>query len=297
MYSVEAESIVKEHAMLNATLEEFIGGMQLRVVSRAPSSLEIDLINSHPSVANALRRILMSEVPTVAIHRVSVRENDTVFPDEYIAHRLGLVPLAVDPEALEYSNGDPGPGNALNFGLRARNDTPDVLCLCSEQIVWMPMEGQEHLSVHVQPGVLICKLAPGNTVDMDLAAEKGMGRTHAKWSPVSLCSYRLMPRILLAREFRGEEATELQGCFSPGVIEIVDGRAVVANPRADSMSREVFRHEKLRDGVKILRESGWFCFTIESIVLDPLVLFRKAILILISKCRNLKEEISSLQKQ
>lgn len=291
MYSVEAESIVKEYAMTAGTFDDFMNNLELNIISRTPSSIEIDLKNAHPSLANALRRTLISEIPCIAIHNVSIRENDTVFPDEYIAHRLGLVPIDVDPSVLEYNDGDANASNVLNFKLNVKNTTNDVQCLYSDQIIWTPMEGQEHLLVSVKPGVLICKMAPGNIIDMDLSAEKGVGKTHAKWSPVSLCSYKIMPRIVLEKEFYGEVAVELQACFSPGVIEIIDNKAVVVNPRIDSMSREVFRHDKFKDNVKILRENGWFCFTIEAISLDPLYLFKTALQILINKCKELREEV------
>ena len=47
-------------------------------------------------LANAFRRIILTEVPSMAITEVLFVENDSVLFDEMIAHRLALIPLTTD---------------------------------------------------------------------------------------------------------------------------------------------------------------------------------------------------------
>ena len=66
-------------------------GVEVKYIK--PHEMRFILYNTDTSMANALRRILIAEVPTLAIEFVEFHENSTVLQDEYIAHRLGLIPL------------------------------------------------------------------------------------------------------------------------------------------------------------------------------------------------------------
>jgi DNA-directed RNA polymerase I and III subunit RPAC1 len=41
--------------------------------------------------------------------------------------------------------------------------------------------------------ILVAKLRENQEIYLEIYAEKGIGKKHAKWSPVSTCFYRLMP--------------------------------------------------------------------------------------------------------
>ena len=80
-----------------------------------------DLTGAEPPLANALRRIMIAEIPTMAIEKVEMWQNTSVIPDENLAHRLGLIPIDVDPRLFE--DKDPNKPydsrNSLRFKLHA----------------------------------------------------------------------------------------------------------------------------------------------------------------------------------
>ena len=60
------------------------------------------LIGLDASVANAFRRILIAEIPTLAVEQVFIQNNTSIVQDEVLAARLGLVPLTGSPSGLNW---------------------------------------------------------------------------------------------------------------------------------------------------------------------------------------------------
>ena len=69
---------------------------RIKILEHSSYAIKFELNNTDLAVANALRRIMISEVPTLTIDLVEVRENTSALHDEFIAHRLGLIPLVSD---------------------------------------------------------------------------------------------------------------------------------------------------------------------------------------------------------
>lgn len=86
------------------SLAAFKRTLQTRITRLSPDRIELDLVGVDASIANAIRRTLMAEVPTVAIENVYVWNNTSIVQDEVLSHRLGLVPLYINPDQVEFKD-------------------------------------------------------------------------------------------------------------------------------------------------------------------------------------------------
>ena len=84
------------------SLRAFIENSDIRIKKLDAEEIVFDLLGAEPPLANALRRILIAEIPTMAIEKVEMWQNTSIIPDENLAHRMGLIPLAVDPRLFEF---------------------------------------------------------------------------------------------------------------------------------------------------------------------------------------------------
>ena len=77
----------------------------LNILDMKSDYIQFELMNTDISMANALRRIMIAEVPTLAIDLVHFTDNSSVLLDEIIAHRLGMIPLASSKDMSEWNFG------------------------------------------------------------------------------------------------------------------------------------------------------------------------------------------------
>eukprot|EP00033_Pygsuia_biforma_P001485 GCRY01001675.1.p1 GENE.GCRY01001675.1~~GCRY01001675.1.p1 ORF type:complete len:374 (+),score=100.81 GCRY01001675.1:31-1122(+) len=295
-------------------LEEFKSKLSIQIQHMDENEMIFDLVGVDPPFANALRRILLSEVPTMAIERIFIRNNTSVIQDEVLSHRLGLIPILADPEVFEYMNEGETPSthNTIVFKLNVtctRNpgvsdDAPSNEkythgTVYSGDLKWIPQgEGEDsQASLFAEPikpvhdDIVIAKMRPGQCIDLEAFCCKGTGKVHAKWSPVCTASYRLLPVIKFNSAVTGENAKDLVKTCPLNVFDIEDiggvATAVAARPRDCSVCRECIREEKFENSIRLLRKKDHFIFSVESTgVLPPQTLVRHAVAVLKSKCSH-----------
>lgn len=75
------------------TIEKFKKSLKIKIESTKENEMEFDMIGVTPAFANSFRRIMICEVPSMAIEKVHIHNNTSIIQDEILAHRLGLIPL------------------------------------------------------------------------------------------------------------------------------------------------------------------------------------------------------------
>jgi glutamine phosphoribosylpyrophosphate amidotransferase len=130
--------------------EKWADDFQIVVTRREKDLLELEMINVDPSIVNSLRRILISEVPTVAIEHVFVIDNNSEMAEEVIAHRLGLVPLTVDAEELVDKDGSATEENTVVFKLHVHcNKVRGRFCCCLSHTRHLLRHSLRHALAHL----------------------------------------------------------------------------------------------------------------------------------------------------
>jgi DNA-directed RNA polymerase I and III subunit RPAC1 len=240
------------------------------------SKLVFDVIGIDAPIANALRRIMIARVPTMALDQVTIEENSSELPDEILAHRLGLVPLRAPARqfeaVIEAKGGDASKQTAAFDANNSLKFTLDVLGpskVYSRDLRWVPSGAQSDKFKEADVGpvhdnILLCDLAHGQQIKLTAIAVLGRGETHAKWSPVATAFYRLLPRVVLKREISGDKARELKALCPLPVFDIEDGKAIVANARACTMCRACINHPDFQDAIELGRVTNHFIFSIEA---------------------------------
>jgi DNA-directed RNA polymerase I and III subunit RPAC1 len=230
--------------------KKFEASFKVKIHKSSPYDCSFSLIGIDASVANAFRRIMIAELPSLAIERVYIYNNTSIIQDEVLAARLGLIPLKGGEEGLRdflkwYPKTKEGEepevatdNNTIRLHLKVectRNEDAaagekDPLKayhnahVYAKDLQFIPFGVQdEHFSGEdairpTNPDILIAKLRPGQVIDIEMDAIKGQGRDHAKYSPVAPASYRLLPTINITKPILGNDAEKFAKCFPRGVI-------------------------------------------------------------------------------
>ncbi|HLC66411.1 MAG TPA: DNA-directed RNA polymerase subunit D [Candidatus Nanoarchaeia archaeon] len=216
------------------------------------------LSGANPMIANLLRRLIMAEVPTMAIEDIEFRKNSSVMYDEMVAHRLGLLPLKTDLKSYTVSKDCTceGAGCAkCSVKLTLKSKASSNGYVYAEEF-----ESADSKIIPVHPKMPIAKLLKGQALELEATAVLGRGNDHAKWCP-ALAYYRGKPDIKITGKIPdGDKLTKTYpGLFTNkgGKLEI-DPKAITTSLLWDEVS------ETTQGAVSVTESKEDFIFAIES---------------------------------
>jgi DNA-directed RNA polymerase subunit D len=151
--------------------------MKLKVAKKNNERVEFNVSGINENIANSLRRVVISDVPVLAIEAVTFSQNSSVMDDEVLAHRLGLIPLKTEVDGLEtitVSLEGAGPGIVYSKNLTVKETKA---------------KGKKKSeSISVYDTIPVIKLTEGQKVELEATAQLGRGRDHIKWQ-AGIASY------------------------------------------------------------------------------------------------------------
>jgi len=147
--------------------------MDIDMIRENENRLEFNLKGSPVYFANLIRRYAIGQVPVFAIDRVTFYENSSSMFDEYLAHRIGQIPMLSESgraaDEIGLSLDATGPGVVYSKQLKS---TDSKIKAAFDDIP-------------------LLKLLENQNIRLEAKAIRGIGRQHAKFQP-GLISYDVM---------------------------------------------------------------------------------------------------------
>lgn len=166
--------------------------------------VDFELQNVDLAFANSLRRVVLAEIPTMAIDLVEIEANTSVLADEFISHRLGLIPLnSKNIDEVAYTRDCDNCEQyceqcSVTLTLHARCTGDEIMKVYARDLVVDQLRPNSFVGnpVITDPeglGTVICKLRKGQELRFKCIAKKGIAKEHAKWAPTSAVGFEYDP--------------------------------------------------------------------------------------------------------
>ncbi len=208
---------------------------------------------------NAIRRIINQSLPSFAIDEATFFENNSAMFNEYLAHRLALIPLTFDDKA--------SPDVKISFTLQATGPTV---------VYSKDLKSSDDKIVPALSHIPIIVLSDNQSIRLEATATMGIARQHAKFQN-GHASFSHYPEL----KIKGAKSEAFKLLPKGTVSE--DGKILAP----EKLDIDVFS-----DNVSVMPKEGEYIFYVESYNGEaPTKLLQNAIALLKEKADELKTEL------
>ena len=259
--------------------------MKVKVLSKKGAKLEMLIEETDPAFANSLRRIMISNVPTMAVQWTDFHENNSALFDEVLSHRLGLMPIRYDPKKFVPTEectckGKGCPACQVVFVL----DKKGPALVVSGDLV-----STDKKVAPIDPNIVLVQLLEGQSVKLEAVARIGIGKTHAKHQAAN-ASFQYYP-VITANGSKTDMQNAIRAC-PKGVLALKGSKIVLNDPAKCDLCRSCVESAK---GVVLKGDESRIVFKVESISgLEPDYIVSKSAEILQAKAEDFKKKIEKI---
>ncbi len=191
--------------------------MKVKLVSKKGDKLEFLLEDATPAFANALRRIMVAEVPTMSISWVDISVNGSALYDEIIASRLGLIPLKFNPKKFSFPQEGDAKSKKPHYDVHFTLDKKGPCTVCSGD-----MKPSDSSVVPTDPRFPITELLENQAIRLEAYAKLGLGKEHSK-NHAAIASYQYFPEMRKAKDGERHERCP------PGLVDTSGKKPAIAD--------------------------------------------------------------------
>jgi DNA-directed RNA polymerase subunit D len=222
------------------------------------NSLTLILKDIDPSTANAIRRTILADVPTLAIEDVRISENSSSLYDETIAHRLGLIPIKTDVKLFNFKDDCKCKGKGCSSCVLEL--TLDIECKKNFQTVYSDDLKSSDTKLKPVGGIPIVRLGKGQKITLSAEAILGTAKEHAKWQP-AVVGYKYHPIIKIS-----SKCTKCKECVDAcpvNILKATKGKITVTDKKACTLCNSCVEACE-EDAITVKGDDTTFIFKIES---------------------------------
>lgn len=190
--------------------------MEVKLVKKDKNLLVLNIKGVSPAYMNTLRRVIMKEVPVLAVEDVEYRKNSAALYDEIIAHRLGMLSIKTDAKSYNL----PATCKCKGAGCAQCQVKMTLKATGPSTVYAEDIKSKDPKAVPVHGKTPIVKLIDGQELELEATAIMGQGNEHAKWN-AALAYYKEVPHLKIAKQ--PANAKELAGKY-PEITEFKSGK-------------------------------------------------------------------------
>jgi DNA-directed RNA polymerase subunit D len=232
--------------------------MKVDVKELKPKKAMLKIEDTQLYFINSLRRVMLSELPKLAVDYVVIYDNTRALFDEIISHRLGLIPIPTDLNLLTFREkcvckGKGCPNCTVRYTLSKEGEGT---------ILSGDLQASEKSWKITEDKIPIVRLYGDQRLILEVEAVLGCGKDHAKWQAAQAPAYRMDISIDFNKS-KTEEVKRIINKLPEGLFDIKNNKILLKDEKMLPTLESIVEKEKI-DFITIKRDPTKITFSFET---------------------------------